>query len=115
MTASSFYAKSTAFEVIQGLNSDLKGKVAIITGATSGIGVETARALASIHAHTIITARDMNKGAQVVDDIKKTTGNNNVEVMQLDLNSLQSVRQFVDDFRSRQLPIHLLICKKLDD
>jgi short-subunit dehydrogenase len=76
-----------------------------------GIGIETARALASANAHVIITARDMNKGAQVVEDIKKTTGNNKVEVMEMDLNSLKSVRNFVSQFRARKLPINILICK----
>jgi len=76
-----------------------------------GIGIETARALASANAHTIITARDMNKGAQVVKDIKKTTGNNKVEVMEMDLTSLQSVRNFVSQFQARKLPINILICE----
>ena len=76
-----------------------------------GIGVETARALASTNAYVIITARDMNKGWQVVEDIKKTTHNNKVEVMKLDLTSLQSVRDFVNQFRARKLPINILICK----
>lgn len=111
MTTSNFHANSTALEVVRALNIDLAGKVVLITGATSGIGVETARALASIRAHTIITARDMSKGAEVVEDIKKTTGNNHVEVMQLDLASLQAVRDFVEAFRARQLPLHVLICK----
>jgi NAD(P)-dependent dehydrogenase (short-subunit alcohol dehydrogenase family) len=53
----------------------------------------------------------MSKGAQVVDDIKKTTGNNKTEVMELDLTSLQSVRNFVNQFRARKLPINILICK----
>ncbi|CAF1227591.1 unnamed protein product [Rotaria sordida] len=110
MTTPIFHAKSTAIEVVKGLNAKLNGKVVIITGATSGIGVETARALASANAHVIITARDMNKGAQVVEDIKKTTGNNQVEVMELDLTSLQSVRNFVNQFRARKLPINILIC-----
>ena len=52
----------------------------------------------------------MRKGAQVVEDIKKTTGNDKVEVMELDLTSLQSVRNFVDRFRATKLPIHVLIC-----
>jgi WW domain-containing oxidoreductase len=76
-----------------------------------GIGIETARALASANAHVIITARDVNKGIQVIEDIKKTTGNNKVEVLEMDLNSLQSVRNFVSQFRARKLPIHILICK----
>jgi len=53
----------------------------------------------------------MNKGAEVVADLKKSTGNDNIEVMELDLNSLQSVRNFVDQFRVRNLPINILICK----
>ena len=76
-----------------------------------GIGVETARALATAHAHVIITARDMTTGEQVVKDLKASTGNEHVEVMQLDLSSLQSVREFVERFRARHLPIHILICK----
>ncbi|CAF3899707.1 unnamed protein product [Rotaria sordida] len=75
-----------------------------------GLGIETARAMASTNAHVFITARDMRKGAQVVEDIKKTTGNDKVEVMELDLTSLKSVRDFVTRFRQRRLPINILIC-----
>lgn len=53
----------------------------------------------------------MTKGTQVIEDIKKTTGNNNVEVMELNLTSLQSVRNFVTQFQARKLPINILICK----
>jgi WW domain-containing oxidoreductase len=111
MTTPTFHAKSTALEVVKGLNVNLDGKVVLITGATSGIGIETARALATANAHVIITARDMKKGAEVVEDIKKTTGNDKVDVMELDLTSLQAVRNFVDQFRARKLPINILICK----
>jgi len=76
-----------------------------------GIGVETARALATANAHVIITARDMVRGAEVVEDLKKTSGNDKIDVMELDLNSLQSVRDFGDNFRARNLPINILICK----
>ena len=76
-----------------------------------GIGVETARALATANAHVIITARDMAKGAEVVAHLKKSTGNDKIEVMELDLNSLQSVRNFVTQFRARNLSINILICK----
>ena len=53
----------------------------------------------------------MSRGAQVVEDIKKSTGNSKVVVMELDLTSLKSVRTFVDEFRARKLPINILICK----
>ena len=53
----------------------------------------------------------MTKGAEVVADLKKSTGNDNIEVMELDLNSLQSVRDFVNQFRARNLPLNSLICK----
>jgi len=130
MSGTNFGAKTTALEVVKRLNAKLDGKVVLITGATSGktildidkysdqclsffqgIGVETARALASTNAHVIITGRDMNRGIEVVEDIKKSTGNNKVEVMKLDLTSLMSVRTFVDHFRARKLPIKILICK----
>ncbi|UJR07670.1 hypothetical protein I4U23_011956 [Adineta vaga] len=110
MATATFHAKSTALEVAKELNVKLDGQIVIITGCTSGIGVETARALASINAHVIITARDMVKAAQIVEDIKKTTGNKDVEVMECNLTSLESVRNFVSQFRARQLPIKILIC-----
>ena len=69
--------------------------------------METARALASGHVHVIITARDMKKGAQVVGEMRKITKNNEVEVMECDLTSLQSVKNFVTQFRARQLPVHV--------
>lgn len=58
-----------------------------------------------------ITARDINRGAQVVEDIKKTTGNNQIDVLELDLTSLQSVRNCVKQFCAYKLPINILICK----
>jgi NADP-dependent 3-hydroxy acid dehydrogenase YdfG len=128
MATSMFHGKLTALEVVQGLNVKLDGKIVLITGATSGmnsesiknferflslyedIGSETARALASANAHVIITARDMNKGTQVVEHIKKSTGNDKVKVMEMDLTSLQSVQNFVSQFRVRKFPVNILIC-----
>lgn len=131
--APQFGAKTTALEVVRGLQAKLDGKVVLITGATSGrsyiyvafgecyfvaffnvsgLGVETARALATTNAHVFITARDMTKGRQVVDDLKKTTGNDKIDVLELDLTSLQSVRNFAVSFRRRHIPINILICKQ---
>jgi len=104
------HAKSTALEVVQTLNVDLTGKTVLITGGTAGIGLETARALAAAHAHVIITGRDMIKGQKAVDDIKQSTKNERIELMELHLDSLQSVRIFAVDYIKRNSPLHILIC-----
>lgn len=75
-----------------------------------GIGLETARALASIHAHVIITGRDMVKGQQAIEDLRQSTKNNQIELMELHLESLESVRRFAQTYRERNLPLHILIC-----
>ena len=104
------HAKSTALEVIQALNADLTGKTVLITGGTAGIGLETARALAAAHAHVIITGRDMIKGQKAVDDIKQSTKNEQIELMELHLDSLESVRTFAEEYIKRNLHLHILIC-----
>jgi NAD(P)-dependent dehydrogenase (short-subunit alcohol dehydrogenase family) len=84
---------STAAEVIAGV--DLSGKRAIVTGASSGIGVETARALASTGAAVTLAVRDTAAGERVAADIRGSTGNTSVDVGALDLSDLSSVAAFV--------------------
>jgi NAD(P)-dependent dehydrogenase (short-subunit alcohol dehydrogenase family) len=86
-------AQSTAAEVIAGV--DLTGKRAIVTGAASGIGVETARALASAGAEITLAVRDLAAGAKVASEISASTGNQRVTPAPLDLADLGSVRSFV--------------------
>lgn len=88
-------------------------QLVIITGATSAqsIGIEVVRVLATTRAHLVLTARGTNQALPVIQEIIKETANNKVEVMQCDLTSLQSIRNFVRQFRERQLPINSLICK----
>ena len=76
-----------------------------------GIGIETARALAVAKAHVFITARDRARGKEVAEEIKRTTGNDRVEMLQVDLTSLESVRHLAEQFRKYNLPLNLLICK----
>jgi hypothetical protein len=102
-----FGERTTALEVIEG--HDLTGKEIIITGAASGIGVETARALARAGARVIIAARDLKRANEVKDDIIKTTGNQNVEVEELELGSLKSIDKFVERFLATKRPLHILI------
>jgi len=102
-----FGYRTTAMQAIEGQN--LAGVTALITGATSGIGIETALALAKAGAHVIITARDLTKAEGVVSDIVSTTGNKKVEVMKLDLTKLSNVHAFTAQFLAKKLPINILI------
>lgn len=98
---------TTALEVIEGIN--LTGYEVIVTGATSGIGVETARALAKAGARVTITARDLNRGEEIAEEIRSSTGNQKIEVEELKLDSLKNVRAFVKRFLAKNRPLHILI------
>lgn len=99
-----FGATSTASEVAAGI--DLAGRSAIVTGAASGIGVETARALAATGASVTLAVRDVDAGRRVADDIAATTGNTAVQVARLDLADLASVDDFIAGWRG---PLHILV------
>ena len=107
MSTKQIHSRSTAFEVIEGHN--LTGYEVIVTGAASGIGVETARAFAKANARVVIAARDLKKAQEVADDIKKSTGNDKVEVELLDLASLKSVREFVQRYVAKNRPLNILV------
>jgi NAD(P)-dependent dehydrogenase (short-subunit alcohol dehydrogenase family) len=98
-----FGVDSTAAEVVAGV--DLTGKRAIVTGASSGIGIETARALASAGAEVTLAVRDTDAGARAAADITASTGAA-VPVVELDLADPQSVTAFVAGWRG---PLDLLI------
>jgi NAD(P)-dependent dehydrogenase (short-subunit alcohol dehydrogenase family) len=101
---SDFRFENTAAEVVAGI--DLHHRRALVTGAASGIGVETARALASAGANVTIAARDLDAAERVAADIRSTTGNNEVYVAQLDLVDRSSVDRLVAEFSG---PLHLLV------
>src|SRR5882762_2224140 len=92
---------STAADVIAGI--DLTGKRAIVTGGASGIGVETARALAGAGAEVTLAVRDTEAGARTAADIDARTP---VQVGRLDLADPTSVAAFVASWSG---PLHLLI------
>jgi NAD(P)-dependent dehydrogenase (short-subunit alcohol dehydrogenase family) len=95
---------STAAEVAAGI--DLAGKQVIVTGAASGIGVETARALAGTGATVTLAVRDPDEGARVAADISTTTGNDRLRVAHLDLADRASIAAFIDAWDS---PLHVLV------
>jgi NAD(P)-dependent dehydrogenase (short-subunit alcohol dehydrogenase family) len=102
-----FGARSTAREVIAG--HDLSGRDAIVTGAASGIGVETVRALATAGARVVIATRDRSKGEEVAATLRRETGNDAIEFRLLDLASLASVGAFATEFLALRRPLHVLI------
>jgi len=99
-----FGFESTAADVIDGV--DLTGKTAIVTGASSGIGVETARALAAAGASVTLAVRDTSTGDRVAAEIRDSTGNANVTVGALDLSDLSTVATFA---RAWSGPLHILV------
>ncbi|MEV8322629.1 SDR family NAD(P)-dependent oxidoreductase [Kitasatospora sp. NPDC056731] len=99
-----FGAESTAAEVISGV--DLTGRRAVVTGGASGIGVETARALASAGAQVTLAVRNLDAGARTAEDITATTGNKDLRVAPLDLADQASVAAFVAAWDG---PLHILV------
>jgi len=99
-----FTFDSTADDVIAGV--DLTGKRAIVTGASSGLGIETARALASAGAQVTLAVRDVEAGKRVATEITAKTANTNVFVAPLDLNSHASISTFVKAWKG---PLHILV------
>jgi len=81
----------------------------IITGASAGLGVETARVLLKAKVHVIAAIRDVEKGKAAFSEIVRTTPHAKLDFMKLDLQSLPSVRQFAAEFKAKNLPLHCLI------
>ncbi|GKU89290.1 hypothetical protein SLEP1_g3447 [Rubroshorea leprosula] len=104
---SGFSASSTAEVVTQGI--DGTGLTAIVTGASSGIGTETARVLAMRGVHVIMGVRNVAAGLDVKEAIVKEIPSAKVDVMELDLSSLESVRKFASEYNSSGRPVNLLI------
>ncbi|TKA10968.1 SDR family NAD(P)-dependent oxidoreductase [Actinacidiphila oryziradicis] len=99
-----FTAESTAAQVVDGI--DLTGRRVIVTGGASGIGIETARALAGAGAEVTLAVRNPQAGEQTAQDIIATTGNKQVLVAPLDLTDQASVASFVAAWDG---PLHILV------
>lgn len=100
-TGSGFNAHSTTCDVIKGIN--LNGKIAIVTGGNTGIGLETTLTLATAGATVIVPARDIEKAKRNLRDVP------NVELETMDLTDPASVDAFANKFLSSGRPLHLLI------
>ncbi len=89
----------------------MEGKVCMVTGATSGIGRVTARALAERGATVIVVGRNPAKSAATVAHIRQQTGNPAVESMLADLSSLEQVRRLAAEFKKRYSRLNVLVNK----
>lgn len=110
---SGFGSRTVAAEVLPaastGAPPPLAGRVAIVTGANSGIGLETARALALGGARVVLACRDPTAAARAADDIRRENPRALVIILPLDLASFASVRAFADAFLALALPLHILV------
>ena len=88
---------------------DLSGKLAIVTGATGGLGLETARELAAAGAEVVLAGRNPEKGAKAETAIREKTPHANVRFEQVDLASLASIAAFSDRLLAQGRPIDILI------
>jgi NAD(P)-dependent dehydrogenase (short-subunit alcohol dehydrogenase family) len=102
-----FGVDSTTADVTAGI--DLTGKVAVVTGASGGLGAETARALAAAGAGVVLTARDLPKGEAVAQAIRASTANAQVSVEELELASLASVRSCARRIAAQYNALHILV------
>jgi NAD(P)-dependent dehydrogenase (short-subunit alcohol dehydrogenase family) len=107
--AKQFGAESTTDDVLEGVN--LSGKRILVTGASAGLGVETARTLAAHGATVVGAARDLDKAKQATEIVRKDAKNGgSIELVALDLASLKSVRACADALVKAGKPFDVVIC-----
>lgn len=99
---SGFEAKSEPAQILQDIN--LEGKVAVVTGGYSGIGLETTRALAAAGVRVYVPVRDAAKAEASLADVK-----GDVQTLQMDLGDLESVQNFVAELLEKENSLDLLI------
>src|SRR5215212_2826508 len=88
---------------------DQTGRVAVVTGANTGLGFETASTLAAKGAHVVLAVRNLDKGKEAARRIEQVHSGPDVTLQELDLSSLESVRSAADELRSKHDTIDLLI------
>ncbi|HJQ71385.1 MAG TPA: SDR family oxidoreductase [Blastocatellia bacterium] len=90
-------------------NINMTGKVALVTGANSGIGKETALALARMKANLVIVCRDNDRGRAALEEIKSKSDNPSVELMICDLSSQTQIRKLAEEFKQKHDRLDVLV------
>jgi NAD(P)-dependent dehydrogenase (short-subunit alcohol dehydrogenase family) len=89
--------------------SELQGKICLVTGSNSGIGKETARDLAKMGATVVMVVRSKERGEKSQKEIVKQSGNSSVDLMICDLSSMESIRQFSEEFKKKYKRLDVLV------
>ena len=120
--SSKFGKHSTAKQIVDGLGgpTSLVGKIAVVTGGNSGIGLETVKALAYAGAKVILASRSIEAGQNAIKIEIENLGHGNysldsnqtknIIIKQLDLSSISSIKKFADDIKSSEDRIDFLVC-----
>jgi retinol dehydrogenase 14 len=90
-------------------NVNMRGKVCMVTGASSGIGKATALGLAKLGATVVMICRDSGRGQAALEEIKAESGNASVELMLADLASQSAIRQLAADYERTHNTLHVLV------
>jgi NAD(P)-dependent dehydrogenase (short-subunit alcohol dehydrogenase family) len=91
------------------IKEDLHGKVALITGASSGLGKVAAYEMAAKGCHVFLACRNPQKTEPIIKDIIEKTGNKNVEFIEFIADDLESVKKCAQEFKAKNLPLHILM------
>lgn len=88
---------------------EMQDKICMVTGATSGMGLETARGLAKMGATIILVGRNRGKGEAVQKEIQESSGNSKVDLMAADLSSQSDIHRLTDEFKAKYDRLHVLV------
>jgi len=94
---------------MEAIRGDLRGRVCMVTGATSGIGRAAARALGGLGAELVLLCRDRARGEETVRWIQRETGNTKVDLLLADLASQEEVRRAAREYLAGGRPLHVLL------
>ncbi len=88
---------------------NLEGQIVVVTGANTGIGLETARKLASCHATVILACRSYERTLPILEELQRTYGRDKAYFIEVDLSDLDSVQKFVNAFKQQFSQLNILI------